>query len=148
VNRSLAPFTFEAALHTYLAVGDVRESKIEGLGGRTFIDKVDHFARKQQGEVPFSLEGETDRVYLGTTDTVKVHDTVGRRVLTVAKEGSNSTVVWNPWAEKVKGMADFGNEEWPGMVCIETANAADDARTLAPGARHRLRSIISAAPAR
>ena len=31
-------------------------------------------------------------------------------------------------------MPDFGDDEWPGMVCIETANIADNAVSLAPGA--------------
>src|SRR5690606_12240761 len=31
-NRDLRPFTFEAALHTYLAVDDVREVTLHGLG--------------------------------------------------------------------------------------------------------------------
>jgi glucose-6-phosphate 1-epimerase len=39
-------------------------------------------------------------------------------------------------------MPDFGDDEWPGMVCVEAANALDDALTLAPGARHTLETVV------
>ena len=39
-------------------------------------------------------------------------------------------------------MADFGDAEWPGMLCIETANAAENAVTLAPGATHTMTAVI------
>ena len=58
---------------------------------------------------------------------------------------SASTVVWNPWTAKAKAMADFGDDEWPGMLCIETANAADNTVTLAPGARHTMRATVAVA---
>jgi len=55
----------------------------------------------------------------------------------VGKSGSATTVVWNPWVAKAKAMPDFGDDEWTGMLCVETANAMDGAVTLAPGlARH------------
>ena len=52
-------------------------------------------------------------------------------------------MVWNPWIDKARWMADFGDEEYHGMVCVETTNAADDVITLLPGAEHRLRAVIS-----
>jgi glucose-6-phosphate 1-epimerase len=39
-------------------------------------------------------------------------------------------------------MPDFGDDEWPAMVCVEAANALDDAFTLAPGASHTLRTRL------
>jgi glucose-6-phosphate 1-epimerase len=143
-NRSAGPFTYEEALHTYLTVGDIRQATIEGLAGTAFIDKVDGFTRKREGRAPIRLAGETDRVYLDTTATCTVDDPVLGRRLVVDKQGSASTVVWNPWAEKAKGLADLGDDEWSRMVCIETANAADNAVTLAPGARHELRAVVRA----
>ena len=43
-------------------------------------------------------------------------------MLTVDKQGFPDAVVWNPWAEKAKGMADFGDNEYqvhcfPGRSC-------------------------------
>jgi D-hexose-6-phosphate mutarotase len=143
VNTSPGPIHFEEALHTYLVVGDIKRTTIDGLAGRTFIDKVDKAARKTQPAGAFGITGETDRVYLDTPDTVTVDDAANGRKLVVSKSGSASTVVWNPWIAKAKAMADFGDDEWPGMLCIETANAADNAVTLAPGARHTMRATIA-----
>ncbi len=42
-------------------------------------------------------------------------------------------------------MADFGDDEWPAMLCIETANAADNALTLEPNASHTMSASISLA---
>ena len=42
--------------------------------------------------------------------------------------------MWNPWIEKTKGMSDMAPDEWRGMICVESANAADNAVHLAPGA--------------
>jgi glucose-6-phosphate 1-epimerase len=140
-NAGAAPVTFEEALHTYLLVADVRQVTVEGLSGRQYLDKVDGMKRKTQSG-PITITGETDRVYLDTPDTVAVHDPAGGRRITVAKEGSASTVVWNPWVEKSKKMPDFGDDEWPRMLCVETANVAENAVTLEPGRRHVMRAAV------
>ena len=30
-------------------------------------------------------------------------------------------VVWNPWEESAAKMSDFGDDEFPRMVCVEAA---------------------------
>jgi glucose-6-phosphate 1-epimerase len=83
-------------------------------------------------------------VYLDTTSTCVVDDAGLRRRLVVDKSCSASTVVWNPWQEKAHGMSDFGDDEWPKMICVETANAADNAVGLGAGQRHQMRAVIRA----
>jgi len=144
VNTGTAPFTFEAALHTYLTVSDVNAVAVRGLENTAFIDKVDGFTRKRHGGEPLTLTGETDRVFLGTRAACVVDDPGLRRRLTVDKTGSASTVVWNPWAAKCAAMADMGPDDWRSMICVETANAADDAVTVAPGARHVMTATLRA----
>jgi glucose-6-phosphate 1-epimerase len=146
VNTSPAPFTFEAALHTYLAVGDVEAVTVIGLEHTRYIDKVDAFTRKRHGAEPLRLTGETDRVFLGTSTRCVVHDPVlGRRVI-VDKTGSATTVVWNPWAARAGAMADLEPDDWRRMICVETANAADDAVTLPAGGRHAITATIRVEP--
>lgn len=142
-NCSASEFTFEEALHTYLSVADVRQVAIEGLDGRTFIDKTVAGARTRQSG-PIHIGRETDRVYLDTPDDVRVNDSVQRRQLLVSKTGSQTTVVWNPWIDKAKALSDFGDDEWPTMLCIETANAADNALRIAPGNSHMMIATLSA----
>jgi glucose-6-phosphate 1-epimerase len=141
-NTSPGPFTFEAALHTYLAVGDIEAVTITGLEDTPYIDKVDAMTRKRHDAGPLRLTGETDRVFLGTTRRCVVTDPALGRRLSVDKTGSASTVVWNPWAAKAAEIADLEPEGWRRMVCVETANAADDAVTLAADARHLMSATI------
>jgi D-hexose-6-phosphate mutarotase len=56
----------------------------------------------------------------------------------VRKDHSRSTIVWNPWIAKARAMPDFGDDEWRGMVCVETANVGSAAVTLHPGEQHRM----------
>lgn len=139
VRAGGAPLTFEEALHTYLVVGDVRQVRIEGLENTEYIDKADGFKRKTQPPEALRITGETDRVYLDTRSACRVHDPVLERTLLVEKEHSATTVVWNPWVAKAKAMADFGDDEWPRMLCVETANVGDAAPRLDPGQTHHLR---------
>ena len=145
-NVSAEPFPFEEALHTYLAVADVREIGITGLEDTAYLDKVDGAQRHQQSAEPIRITGETDRVYLNTRTTCVLDDPKLARRITVEKSGSATTVVWNPWIAKAKAMADFGNDEWPAMMCLETANAGESTITLAPGAIHTMRAIVSTQP--
>ena len=138
-----APLAFEEALHTYLAVADARTVSINGLGGTTYIDKVDGMKRKVQPAGTLRLEGRTDRPYLNTEATCVPHDEAGRRRIAVAKSGSKTTVVWNPWKELTATMADMEPDAWLHMTAIETANVAEDAVTLAAGETHSMRAQIS-----
>lgn len=141
-NRSDTPFTFEEALHTYLAVGDVRSTSVTGLENTSFLDKVDSGQRKQEGTEPIRFSGETDRVYLDTTTTCIVEDPTLARRIAVEKSGSATTVVWNPWIAKAKAMADFGDDEWPAMLCIETTNADVNRITLSPNSTQTMTATV------
>ncbi|HEY2573217.1 MAG TPA: D-hexose-6-phosphate mutarotase [Verrucomicrobiaceae bacterium] len=146
-NPGNTPFGYEEALHTYLAVGDVRHAQISGLAGREFLDKTDGARRKTQPAGRIGIISETDRVYLNTADEVTVLDPFVGREIFVSKEGSKATVLWNPWIAKAKAMADFGDDEWPAMLCIETANAAENSVTVAGGKSHKMTARIAWKPA-
>jgi len=139
VRAGNTPFSFEEAFHTYLLVGDVRQVQVDGLQNTEYIDKVDAFKRKTQPAEPIRITGETDRVFVNTRSSCNVQDPVLGRTLFVEKENSSSTVIWNPWINKARAMADFGDEEWPGMICVETANVGDAAIRLEAGQAHRMR---------
>ncbi len=143
-NEDGAPARFEAALHSYFAVSDVRQVRVSGLEGRGFVDKTAAGARREGEAGPIAITAETDRAYLGATGTVTIDDPGWARRIVVAKTGSATTVVWNPWIAKAKAMPDFGDDEWTGMLCVETANAMDDAVTLAPRASHTMTATIEA----
>lgn len=136
-NIGASPVVLSQALHTYFAVADVRRIRLTGLEGCRYIDQLDGDRRKEQrGSVSFAAE--TDRIYLDSTADCLIEDPGLRRRIRITKSGSRSTVVWNPWIEKSSRMGDLGEDGYLTMICVETANAADDAVTIAPGAEHRL----------
>ncbi len=139
-NTGRDPITITEALHSYFAVGDVRQISVTGLEGATYLSKVEGGVKTQDG--PIAIVGETDRVYMNNDATCELHDPVMNRRIIVSKKNARSTVVWNPWVNKSKAMPDFGDDEWPGMICIETANALDNAVTIAPGASHAMTAMI------
>ena len=141
--RSKAALTFEEALHTYFLVGDVRRVGVEGLENTDYLDKTDSFRRKTQPPEAIRITSETDRTYLNTRAACVVRDPVLDRTIRVEKEGSDTTVVWNPWIAKAKAMPDFGDDEWPEMICVETANVGDRAVRLQAGETHRMKVRIT-----
>lgn len=142
-NDTAAAVTVEVALHTYLAVGDIRQVSIDGFDGAGYLDTVvgsDPGPYLQHGPVTFGAE--TDRVY-HHTGTAVLNDPAWGRTITVAKTGSAATVVWNPWIARSAALADFGDDEWRQMVCVEAANLRDTALRLDPGERHTMSQTIT-----
>lgn len=136
-NASQEPVTIGDALHTYFEVSDIRQVTIDGLDGCPYLDKVEGGQRKQQSG-PVVISAETDRIYLESSADCVIRDPRWQRAIRVEKRGSRSTVVWNPWTEKAAKMGDFGEDGYLGMVCVESANAADDVVVVSPGGEHRL----------
>ncbi len=134
-NTGEAPYVVEEALHAYLAVGDVRQVTLDGLDGRSFFDKVTGAERVQSGPVRFG--GETDSVFR-TSEPVVLDDPVLDRRLVVSTEGASNVVVWNPWADKAAAVPDIGDDDWTGFLCVEGANAFENAVTVEPGASHAM----------
>ena len=145
-NTGDAPVTYEEALHTYLAVGDVRRIAVTGLEGNRYIDKVAGAAEPvaATGDA-VRLTGETDRIYLDTAGTTTVDDPATGQRTTVAADHAATTVLWNPWADKAAALADLRDDEWTGMVCVETSNVGPAAITLEPGASHTTTATIGVA---
>nr|WP_231701581.1 D-hexose-6-phosphate mutarotase [Halopseudomonas xinjiangensis] len=129
------------ALHSYLPVRDIHETRLWGLEGAEFFDQltgVDH--HRQQGPVTFS--GEVDRIYHGHASAIQLDDS-SQHYLVVTREGSESVVIWNPWTDKSQRLGQFPADGYKTMVCIEAANAGPDHRVLAPGESHTLVTQIS-----
>lgn len=143
-NEGTGSFTFEEALHTYLGVSDIRRVEITGLEGADYLDKMAASARVREGSGPIRFSGETDRIYVDTHAACTVRDSGLSRRIAVSKEGSDATVVWNPWIAKARAMPDFGDDEWTEMVCVETCNVNVHAVTLAPGGIHVMTAVVEA----
>lgn len=142
-NTGATGFEFEEALHTYLQVGDIRQTRVDGLANTEYLDKVQGNRKVAQGDLPILFSGETDRIYLNTLTTCTAEDAGNGRRIVVGKENSDTTVVWNPWIEKTKTLSDMSPDDWTRMLCIETSNVKEAAIRLAPGESHSMTAIIS-----
>lgn len=144
-NTSASRFFYSAALHSYFNVNHIEQTAISGLGGASYIDALQEWQRyQQQGDIRFNQE--TDRIYFFNEPAFnngQLHLSDHRRVLTIESAGSASVVIWNPWIEKSQRLSQFADEDYKRMVCIETANAADDTITLEPGQEHTLSLSIA-----
>lgn len=136
-------FTFENCLHTYLEVGDVTAVAIRGLKGLKYLDKVANFAEKTETQEEIRIASEVDRIYLNTTGPVEIIDPRLGRKIRIEKQGSVSTVLWNPWINKAQQMPDFGNDEYQRMLCVESGNVGPNQITLPPGESSTLQVKLS-----
>src|SRR5665213_452427 len=125
--------TFEDCLHTYFVIGHISAVSVTGLKGADYLDKTENFSRKTERAEHLKISQETDRIYLDTAAPVEIHDSKLQRRIQIAKTGSLSTVVWNPWAAKAQQMPDFGDEEYEQMLCVESGNVAENRLPLPSG---------------
>ena len=128
-NSGHSLFSFQAALHTYLAVDDIHAVSIDGLDAVPYWDAADNFAPKLQDQTLLRFSGETDRIYLDAPEVVSLNE--GERAVHVEKFGFPDTVIWNAWHTAAE-IPDMEPEDYRRYVCIEAA-AIQRAITLEPG---------------
>jgi len=131
LNTDENAFEMTNALHTYFKIGSLEHSGVGGLKGTQFIDKLKNNAIFSEDRDLVTFPEETDRVYLNVEGDVSIHDR--EKTITLRKTFAD-VVVWNPWIERAKSLADLGDEEYLNFFCVEVGNIANPVR-LDPGAR-------------
>ncbi|MBI5725949.1 MAG: D-hexose-6-phosphate mutarotase [Planctomycetes bacterium] len=142
-NPGAAPIKISEALHTYFAVSDITKIRIGGLEQAEYYDYTKDRRRARQDGRPISFSGFVDRLYFNTQAACTLDDNEWGRRIVVAKQGSDSTIVWNPFEKRAQELGEFMPGEWRGMVCIETGNAADNILTIQPGRTHVMQAEVS-----
>jgi glucose-6-phosphate 1-epimerase len=141
-NTGKTALKFEEALHTYFKVGDVERVKVRGLDGVVYLDNREGNREKtQHGDL--ILSKQTDNAYKDAIGPVEIVDPALGRILKTEKQGSGSTIVWNPWSDGSSAMADLGAAEWTRMICAEGGNILGSAVNLSPGKGHAMAIRIS-----
>jgi glucose-6-phosphate 1-epimerase len=129
-NREASPVQFECALHTYFAISDVRDVRVEGFADESWKQSKGGESQKQNGDITF---GEpVNRIFSGS-GPARIHD-ANRTLLIDEREGWRSTIVWNPGAS----LNEQNAEDWRRFVCVEAGAIDDRAVTLAPGDSYAL----------
>jgi glucose-6-phosphate 1-epimerase len=152
-------FPFQALLHTYYKVEEgaaLQPSRcfVQGLSGYVMDDKVTGESAVVANSGPVTIAGEVDRVYTpppsSNSDgslqvTIGVGQQAPRRLHASASVAGTKTVpvcvVWNPHLAKAVAMADFGNEEYHDMICVEPGILGSN-HELAPGQEAWLEQTI------
>ena len=137
-NLDDKPFKISQALHTYFSVSHISEVAIKGLDKKPYLDALTWKKEIQNGDITF--EQEVDRVYQNVEGEIVLSDK--KREVYIKNSGSSSVVVWNPWIEKTLRMSAMKPNAYEYFVCIESANAFDDARVLNPKEVHILGAVI------
>ncbi|MBE0440195.1 MAG: D-hexose-6-phosphate mutarotase [Gammaproteobacteria bacterium] len=141
-NNGNKPFSFTQALHTYFNISDIENVDVTGLSGKYYLDKLDEFKLKMQ-EGNIVIDKEVDRIYQAAPSMVHLIDSGFKRKVAISSSGGHTTVVWNPWADKVKQIKDLSENSYRKFICVETVNAVDDNVVLNPNEQHTLSAVYS-----
>ncbi|MDO6563320.1 D-hexose-6-phosphate mutarotase [Amphritea sp. 1_MG-2023] len=119
-NLTAQPIAMTQALHSYFAVSDSAQVELQGLDGLPVRDKLQGMqARLHHGAVMFPEA--TDVIFGHDSETaVRLIDHGWQRVIGIQKQGSRSTVVWNPGAAAAE-IGDVGIDQVSRFVCVEAA---------------------------
>jgi glucose-6-phosphate 1-epimerase len=117
-NQGPTPLSFSGALHTYLAVDDIAQARLSGLGGQAEWDALTD--ARASADVALRFEGEFDRVYAAAATPLLLEDGEQQLEITQSPQWAD-TVVWNPGQTKCAAMADMTPDGFSRMLCVEAA---------------------------
>lgn len=139
-NVGERPFTFTAALHTYLRVADLAQTTLEGLGGLRYRDHANGDVYTRQTEPTLRFTGEVDRIYGDAPPRLRLVEP--GRTLTMLAENFPDAVVWTPW-DSPRGITNPEPGGSRRYLCVEAATITAPV-TLAPGGTWRAAQILIA----
>jgi glucose-6-phosphate 1-epimerase len=131
LNTGGVPWTFAAALHTYLRVDDIADVRLEGLQSANRWDAV-RDERHVETAPDLRFNEEFDSVYAAPAASLRLVQSSG--AIEIAQSAScTETVVWNPGPALSAKLADMPDDGYRHMLCVEAARI-DEAVLLTPGA--------------
>ena len=142
-NTGAAPFSFAAALHTYLRVRDAEHAEVVGLQGARYRESSAPSLLHIDDDRAVSVVGPLDRVYVNAPRSVTLLEP--DRILNVEMMDFADMVLWNPGAAAARGLADMEPNGERVMMCIEAA-VVQRPITLTSGGRWNGTQTLQAAP--
>jgi glucose-6-phosphate 1-epimerase len=125
-NTGDAPWSFAAALHTYLRVDDIAEARLEGLQGAARWDALTD-VREAEPSAALRFTDEFDSVYAAPARPLRLVQPSG--MLEIAQsESCTETVIWNPGAALAAKLADLPDDGFRHMLCVEAARIDEPVR--------------------
>jgi glucose-6-phosphate 1-epimerase len=129
-NTGTVAFAFTAALHTYLSVRELRATRVRGLAGAHYRDKVLGVDDVLETAAELPIDRFLDRVYRAAPADLALIEPA--RGLDIRASGFFDTVVWNPDAPRGATIEDLESGGYLRFLCIEAA-CAHAPVTVAPG---------------
>jgi len=130
INTQESPIEFNFLFHNYFLVSRINETKIIGLQGSEYADKVQDFKKFNETREVVLIDKFTDNVYTTIKTVQQLQDK--KRTLEVKKYNLPQTVVWNPWTDTIGDFTDLESTDYQNFVCIEPGNV-DGYTKLNPG---------------
>jgi glucose-6-phosphate 1-epimerase len=132
-NHGPDAFSFQAALHTYLAVGDIGAVESIHLTGLEACDFEDCTAaggnaiKPHTALQPFEA---IDRIYFNAPEQLQLHSAQGQ--MDLQQSGFSDVVVWNPGGAAAACPPDLPKDGFRHFLCVEAARIGQPVQ-LAPG---------------
>jgi glucose-6-phosphate 1-epimerase len=142
-NTGASPFSFAAALHTYLRLRDAEHAEVVGLRGARYRESSAPTLLHVDDERAVRATGPLDRVYVNAPRSVTLREP--DQILNVDMMDFTDMVLWNPGTAAARGLADMEPHDARAMICIEAA-VVQRPIALASGGRWSGTQTLDAAP--
>jgi glucose-6-phosphate 1-epimerase len=117
-NMGAEPFSFQAALHTYLAIGSIESVLLTGLEDCEFEDCTRADGPQRLPHTPLQPFAAIDRIYFNAPQTLQLHSAQGQ--VNLQQSGFNDVVVWSPGGAAA-APPDLPKDGFRHFLCIEAA---------------------------
>ncbi|MBC3929199.1 D-hexose-6-phosphate mutarotase [Undibacterium sp. CY21W] len=118
-NEGVQTMSFQAALHTYFRVAEGQFATILGLANSPSYNKLTQEKAAANGANQLIVKNAIDSIYAQTPDHLILQTGLGE--LQIDKHGFPDTVVWTPWDEGARQIADLADDEGRAFICVEAA---------------------------
>lgn len=118
-NQGPDSFSFQAALHTYLAVGSIDSMRLDGLDACDFEDCTAAGGNAVMRHTPLKPYEAIDRIYFDAPGQMQLQSDLGQTEL--QHSGFCDVVVWNPGGASAACPPDLPKDGFRQFLCVEAA---------------------------
>ncbi len=118
-NQGPEAFSFQAALHTYLAVGSIDSIRLTGLEACDFEDCTDAKTTALKRHTALRPYEAIDRIYFNAPGQLQLQSAQG--LVHLQQSGFCDVVVWNPGGAAASAPPDLPKDGFRQFLCVEAA---------------------------
>jgi glucose-6-phosphate 1-epimerase len=118
-NDGAETFSFQAALHTYLAIGAIESIRLTGLEACDFEDTTASGSNAIKPHTALQPFETIDRIYFNAPAQLQLHSAQGQ--VDLQHTGFSDVVVWNPGGAAAACPPDLPKDGFRHFLCVEAA---------------------------